>query len=133
MSGEDPRLDLRYEYLPFSQSNEIEFYQTVNVGIVPSTDRAFDLGKTPVKALQHFAYGKTVIANPRGAGAEFITKECAIVVENDDWERAFDLVVSGVINLKELSRRAFFVQRCHYSRDITCGRLIEALKGVANN
>ena len=133
LSGEDPRLDLAYEYWPYSQSNEIEFYQTVDVGIVPSTARPFDLGKTPVKALQHFAYGKTVIANPRGAGAEFITKECAIVVENGDWERAFHLVISGVTNLKELSQRALVVQRSQYSRDMTCGRLIQALQDVTNN
>ena len=128
LSGEDPNLPIKYEYWPYNSQNEELFYQAVDVGIVPSTSNLFDLGKTPVKALQHFSYGKTVISSPKGAATEFITPQTAILVSGSDWESAFKAIQSGAINLEELARSAFLLQRSRYSAEVTGGRIVEILR-----
>ena len=133
LSGHDPELNIQYSFMPFSPANEDAFYRLVDVGIVPSTARLFDLGKTPVKALQHFSYGKTVISNPRGAGAEFITDDTAVIVNEDDWEAALHSVIADRVNLKKLSSNALRTQRLRYSRELTVGRLIESLHALSGS
>lgn len=128
LSGVDPELNVGYEYWEFSPENEKKFYELVDVGIVPSTDGLFDLGKTPVKALQHFAAGKTVVSNPVGAAKEFINKDTAIIVNDEGWERVIKSIIDGEFNLKELSARALVVQQTMYSKEVTSGRIIELLR-----
>ena len=125
LSGSDPELNVNYEYWEFSPENEKKFYEAVDVGIVPSTDSLFDRGKTPVKALQHFSHSKTVISNPVGAASEFITRDTAIIVEGQEWEKALKSIVDGMVDLKDLSGQAVSTQRARYSQEVTSGRLIE--------
>lgn len=130
LSGDDPSLNCDYEYWPFSADNEVKFYRLVDVGIVPSTNSKFDLGKTPVKALQHFAHGSTVIASPRGAASEFIDLDTAIIVEDGRWVESISQVIQNKIDLERLSAKARLRQRALYSTELTAGRLVELINSL---
>jgi len=128
LSGDDPSLNFDYEYWPFSADNEVRFYRLVDVGIVPSTNSKFDLGKTPVKALQHFAHGSTVIASPKGgAASEFIDRDTAIIVKDGQWVESISQVIQNEVNLDRLSAKARSRQRALYSSELTAGRLVELI------
>lgn len=128
LSGEPPSLDVEYEYLPFTEENEKKFFSRVHVGLVPSTDRPFDYGKTPVKALQHFSYGGTVLADPRGASREAITANVALC--GDNFEELVQRALADKAGLAQLAETALDLHRNRFSSAVNGGRFLQILEDL---
>jgi hypothetical protein len=129
LSGEPPDLGFNYRFLPFTEKNEKLFFELVHIGIVPSTKSLFDAGKTPVKALQHFSYGATVLSNPHGAGAEFITTETAFIYEND-FEKQVELIQANMNLAKEKAIKGYVLHSQMYCSNAVGGMLVQGLKSI---
>ena len=129
LSGEPPDLDFNYRFLPFTEKNEKLFFELVHIGIVPSTKSLFDAGKTPVKALQHFSYGATVLSNPHGAGAEFITSETAFIYEND-FGKQVEFIMANANLAKEKAVKGYILHSQMYCSQAVGGMLVQGLKSM---
>jgi glycosyltransferase involved in cell wall biosynthesis len=70
LSGKRPKLNCSHEWIDFSLANEKKFFHKVDIGLVPMSESGFDSGKSPIKIIQHFASGATVIYSGNGAVAE---------------------------------------------------------------
>ncbi len=84
MSGKRPELGFDFDWWEFDAVQEQRFFSTIDIGIVPSRLNAFDLGKSPIKILQHFSYTRPVITNGFGATRELVTPETGWLVDDEN-------------------------------------------------
>jgi len=61
------------DYLPWSESNEIEQLAPIDVGVMPLPDSPFARGKCAFKLIQYMALGRPGVASPVGANREVVT------------------------------------------------------------
>lgn len=89
LSGKRPDLGFEFDWWPYDAAAEARFFAEIDVGVVPSTNSEFDLGKSPIKILQHFANGRPVITNGGGATTELVRESTGWRVgDGDAWRRA---------------------------------------------
>lgn len=129
LSGEPPDLGVSFRFLPFTEENEELFFQLVHIGIVPSTESPFDAGKTPVKALQHFSYGATVLSNPHGAGSEFISTDTGFIYSND-FEEQVALILRNRDLAKEKAMNGYALHSQVHCSQVVAGMLVQSLKSL---
>lgn len=82
LSGSRPKLGFNFEWLPFSLQNEERFFRRVDIGLVPLGETPFDLGKSPIKVLQHFSCAGTVIYSGSGAVKEMCNDANSFYLSN---------------------------------------------------
>ncbi len=70
LTGIPPKRASFYDWLPYTAELEREFFSNVDIGIVPIENTSFSRGKSPIKIIQHFAFGRTIMTNGCGATLE---------------------------------------------------------------
>lgn len=70
--------------LPWSESTEVRDIGSLDVGIMPLPDEAWERGKCGYKLVQYMACGKPVIASPVGVNEAIISEneECGLLASN---------------------------------------------------
>lgn len=103
LSGARPKLGFDFEWVPWSADREEEFFRVVDVGLAPSTNSMFDLGKSPIKILQHFAHARTVVSNGKGATLELLSTDAGYRVdEHQSW---FEVLSEALVRPKDRVER----------------------------
>lgn len=118
LSGQPPDLGFHYEWLPYSRENEDRFFDQIDVGLVPLSTNAFDKGKSPIKILQHFSKGATVIYCGEGAVSEICNNKNSYQIES--FSQLGALIRSIDINrglLREKQKSAFYTFQSAFSID----------------
>jgi glycosyltransferase involved in cell wall biosynthesis len=95
LSGRRPEIEAPFEWWPHSLEAEERFFREVDVGLVPSTNSTFDLGKSPLKAIQHFCNARPVVTNGLGATRDLVDESTGYLVDTpDQWQIALDRAVN---------------------------------------
>jgi glycosyltransferase involved in cell wall biosynthesis len=73
ISNSDPKLNnVKYDYLEWSHTDEIQDLLKADIGIMPLLDGDWELGKCGFKAIQFMALGIPVVASNIGANKDII-------------------------------------------------------------
>jgi glycosyltransferase involved in cell wall biosynthesis len=72
--GAGPQADVppRFEFLPWSETDEIVLIQGMDIGIMPLPDEPWARGKSGYKLIQYMACGLPVIASPVGINSVIV-------------------------------------------------------------
>ncbi|MBN1929365.1 MAG: glycosyltransferase [Chlorobiaceae bacterium] len=98
MSGKMPEgLKTRWEFVPWSKEAEAGWLDSIDIGIMPLEDDEWSRGKCAFKLLQYMAHGKPVVASAVGANMNAVIhgKSGLLATSNEEWEAAFDTLVSN--------------------------------------
>lgn len=71
----DAAQEIAADRLPWSESDEADFFSQVTVGICPLEDTAWNQGKSGYKIIQYMAAGKPALVSPVGIAADLTTHE----------------------------------------------------------
>ena len=93
-SGQRPKLNVPFEYVPFKRGTEHTFVRTLDIGLLPLADDESARGKSPMKAIQYLACAVPVVGNRVGATADILTPSNSIQASApEQWVQAIDLLV----------------------------------------
>jgi glycosyltransferase involved in cell wall biosynthesis len=87
---------------PWSLTQEIADFQSLDIGLYPLVEDPWSLGKSGFKAIQYMACGLPVVASPVGVTREIIRQEIGFFAERlDDWVTHLERLIDDA----ELRRR----------------------------
>jgi glycosyltransferase involved in cell wall biosynthesis len=85
-----------FEFVDWSEKNEIREIQRMDIGIMPLPDDAWARGKSGYKLIQYMACGLPVIASTVGVNSEIVRHgENGFLAATDDWKPALNSLVSN--------------------------------------
>ncbi len=94
--GAGPQADVppRFEFLPWSETDEIALIQGMDIGIMPLPDEPWARGKSGYKLIQYMACGLPVIASPVGINSDIVGHgENGFVASTpQEWAAAIDVL-----------------------------------------
>ena len=85
-----------FDYLPWSEANEIEAIQGMDIGIMPLIDDPWERGKSGYKLIQYMACGLPVVASPVGVNTELVThgKNGFLASSDSEWRDSVATLIS---------------------------------------
>jgi hypothetical protein len=109
---------LKWSFLKWSVDSEVAGLQSLDVGLMPLADDAFQRGKCGLKALQYMAVGRPVVASPVGVNAEIVEHERTgfHATGDGDWAAALRALVASAE--KRAAMGAAGRRRCEESYSI---------------
>ena len=128
LSGRRPNLSTPFEWLEWSPQNEEVYFDRVTIGVVPLSDGKLEMGKSPVKIIQHLARGIPVITNGRGATQEITRGGGVVSIDgaSDSWINALTNIMNGRSEYLRLSSDAMKNYQENFSSDIVRSQFLAA-------
>jgi glycosyltransferase involved in cell wall biosynthesis len=82
--------DMPVEVVTWSEATEAELIRTMDIGIMPLQDGAWEKGKCGYKLIQYMACGVPVVASPVGVNVDIVTNSgCGLLADTTvDWQSA---------------------------------------------
>lgn len=71
-AGPQKNIPPRFEFLPWSEAEEIHLIQSMDIGIMPLPDEPWARGKCGYKLIQYMACGLPVVASPVGVNTDIV-------------------------------------------------------------
>lgn len=83
-----PNIEVRE--VPWSESTEVDYINTFDVGVMPLPDNGWTQGKCAFKLIQYMSCAIPVIASPVGANCTVVNDSCGLFANNEEsWLSAF--------------------------------------------
>ncbi len=133
MSGERPQLPTPFTYVRYDAQKEIDFVQSLDLGLLPLHDDPFSRGKSPIKALQYLACSVPVVGNFIGASAEFLDSKVGCHVPHPtQWSSLLRHLIADPAMRRELGAagRQRVLER--YDKTRLGQKWVELFKSVAS-
>lgn len=91
-----PRLEMPFEYLPWSEETEIAAINGMDVGLMPLPDTPWTRGKCGYKLIQYMACGLPVVASPVGVNAELVEHGVNgfLAETEEEWRNSIAILLS---------------------------------------
>ena len=97
---------LRWSFRAWTPEDEVAGLQSLDIGLMPLVDNAYQRGKCGLKALQYMATGRPVIASPVGVNREIVEHERTGMLASTpkEWGEALRLMISSPDRRKEMGQ-----------------------------
>ena len=129
-SGTRPRLACPFEHHPFEPGKEVEFVQSLDIGLLPLVDEEYSKGKSPIKAIQYLACGVPVVGNPIGATAEILNDRNSIAASSDEeWISALEILINDRQRIASLGKAGREFAEKHHDIRITAEQRMKVFLG----
>ena len=121
------------DVMPWSEENEVEQIQSMDIGIMPLDDSPWARGKCGYKLIQYMACGLPVVASPVGVNSDIVDNgENGLLARTEgEWRDALTTLIID----RDLRQRMGAVGRKkveqYYSLQIWGGRIAEIFRSVA--
>ena len=94
----DQLSDIQVGVVPWSEENEAQLIQQMDIGIMPLSDGPWEKGKCGYKLIQYMACGIPVVASPVGVNKKIINSSKCGYLANDieQWGESLDELLSSV-------------------------------------
>lgn len=92
----DPGSEGHFDYIPWSEADEISAIQKMDIGIMPLIDDPWERGKNGYKLIQYMACGLPVVASPVGVNTEIVQSgfNGILAGSEQEWHQAIVALVS---------------------------------------
>ncbi|MBC6523681.1 glycosyltransferase family 4 protein [Escherichia marmotae] len=110
----------RVNYIQWSEEDEVQNFQSIDIGLMPLDDNEWTRGKCSYKLLQHMACGSLVVGSPVGMNKEILLEDNGAYPANseNEWVNTLSYLIS---NFEEIyciqSKKARRFIECEYSAD----------------
>ena len=128
----DQDLNRRLEFVKWSEKSEVEYTQSMTIGIMPLADSVWARGKCSFKMLQYMACGIPVVVSPVGMNEHVLAMgEIGMgATTADEWVDT----LSNLLNAKSLrlkmGRQGRQVVDAHFSIDVIAPKLAAILQQI---
>ncbi len=109
IADKDPQFpQLKYEFIKWNKSTEIDDLIKLNVGVMPLKNTEVEMGKCGFKAIQYLSLGIPAVVSPVGAN-------CKVVLNNvtgfwaeteEDWYKNMELLINDAAKRISMGREA---------------------------
>ncbi|NEX13082.1 MAG: glycosyl transferase [Prosthecochloris sp.] len=99
MSGKPPNgLKGKWEFVPWSPETELQWLESIDIGVMPLKDDEWSRGKCALKLLQYMSQGKPVIASAVGENLTVVDEGYTgfLAYSMADWIVAFEKLVTDI-------------------------------------
>lgn len=131
ISNSDPKLtNVPYDYIEWTQKNEIEDLLKADIGIMPLLNGDWELGKCGFKAIQYMALGIPVLASNVGANKDIIEHGVDSFLYND-MDEFMDYIEKLIENPEfrdEMGRKARKKIETQFSVKANLSKMIQLFK-----
>lgn len=129
-SGKKPNLTIPFEYHKFEPGKEVEFIQSIDVGLLPLEYEPYSLGKSPIKALQYLSCGVPVVGNIKGAATELLNDKNSIsVTSTSQWKIALGRLIENQDEINRLGQAGIEYIRKHHNLYDKCKKIRDIISG----
>ncbi|MDY4380633.1 glycosyltransferase family 4 protein [Pectobacterium brasiliense] len=120
-------------YRKWSRDSEKDFFDLIDIGIMPLSDNEWTRGKCSFKLLQYLSYGKVAVASPVGMNISVIKNSNAgYLPENiDEWYMVLDELIQGFELRKIMGEAGFSYVKNNFSIDVISKKIVESIKELA--
>jgi hypothetical protein len=133
LCGEDPKMNFSYEWLPYSLDNQHLFFSKVNVGLAPSRNTPFDQGKSPIKIIQHFSYGQTVLTNMSGGAEDIVNDGNGFIVDESigqSWVNQLVAIANNPKLVRSKSDAALKDFQTYFDSQVIGKKFVDLIKSI---
>ena len=102
-SGVRPKMSVEIDFVPFQPDRQIEVLNSFSIGLLPLPDKAFNHGKSPIKALQYMAAGIPCAASALSGTVEMLGENAGAfyAADSHSWtENLLKLTRDGDLRLR---------------------------------
>ncbi len=132
--GAGPQTDVppRFEFLPWSEAEEVRLIQGMDIGIMPLPDEPWARGKCGYKLIQYMACGLPVIASPVGVNADIVEhgSNGFLASTPQEWAAAITALVENTALRRTMGAEGRRKIECAYSLAVHGPRLAGMLREV---
>lgn len=127
--------DIKVDVVPWSEDDEAQLIQQMDIGIMPLPDGPWEKGKCGYKLIQYMACGVPVIASPVGVNSDIINdSECGCLADNkEQWVKSLDVLLSSTEQRKKFGKAGRKAIEETYSLQIQAPILARILRSVSEN
>ncbi len=125
----------RVGYVPWSLDNEVEFFQSLDVGLMPLSDTDWSRGKCSYKMLLYLACGVPVVVSPVGMNAQvLLAADIGLGARTtDEWKGSILTLLADDCGLQEMGARGRKLVMEKFSTTVLGDQLARILKRAAGS
>lgn len=114
-----------FEIKPWSEDTEVTLLKTIDIGIMPLVDAAFERGKCGYKLIQYMACAKPVVASPIGVNNEIVDEGINgyLAQTSRDWFNALLILLNNSEQRKAMGAMGRKKVEEHYCLERTAPKL----------
>lgn len=121
-----------FEYLPWSEQEEVALLQGVDIGIMPLDDTPWSRGKCGYKLVQYMGCGLPVVASPIGVNSRLAIPEVTgfLASSEEEWRVALTRLLTDHALRARLGAEGRKLVERDYCLQVTGPRLVELLSSL---
>jgi glycosyltransferase involved in cell wall biosynthesis len=132
--GKDNHKNLDYEYIEWSERDQLLWLNTIDIGIAPLYDTEFNRGKCGFKIIQYMAMGKPVIGSSVGVQSKIILDQQSgyLADSSEEWYKYLLLLSSDKNMRKKLGDYGCGIANKIYTKTEIASNLARVFDRVLN-
>jgi glycosyltransferase involved in cell wall biosynthesis len=124
---------VQVEYVPWTESTEVQSIAAGHVGVMPLQDSPWERGKCGYKLIQYMACGLPVVASPVGVNADIVEVGLNgyLAITNEEWVSTLELLLTQANLRQSMGKSGRAKVEAQYCIQQTGPELAELLKQAA--